>query len=250
MKGLTRPTRRRARKVVILAAVSVIGFAAPIWAPRLMAAMPKFHITDVKVSGTELLSPSEILAHLDLPETASVWDDFYPLEERLRLHEMIRSARILRQGFSGVLVEVVEHTPVALLATPDLRIVNGKGDLLPLNPSEVFFDLPIIGPSDVVPAQRIASAVDVLSRVNPSFLATVSEVEPADGGGLTFLMRPGGKVAQVVLPESNPARALERVSVALGQVPDRTVVTADARYYRQVVFTLEEVEKVGRGEED
>jgi len=143
---------------------------------------------------------------------------------------------------------VIEKRPVALIATPELRAVNGDGRVLPIEPSEAALSLPIISGitevnGDLVlddQVRELAGALDRLDRADADFVSIVSEVSIAPDGGYRFLMLPTADAASVLLPSQDPVAALRRVSLALGQIEDRRVVRADARYRRQVVLTRSE----------
>jgi cell division septal protein FtsQ len=180
-----------------------------------------------------------------LEPDASVWDRVEPLEERIRAHPMIREATVRREGLHGLSVVVIEKRPVAFIATPELRAVNGAGRVLPIEPAETALNLPLISgvtevEGDVVldeATRQLADVLDQLDRADADFVAIISEASMAPDGGYRFLMLPTADAASVFLPSLDPVSALNRVSLALGQIEDPRVDRADARYARQVVLT-------------
>ncbi len=243
-----RMTRRTRRRLIVILTAGMLGFAMPIWVPRLLATLPAFRVTEVHVVGTRYVPPDEIKALAGITSDASVWDDPEVWEGFVRAHPMVREATVRRHGFRSIEIVVVEKRPVALVATPELRPINGEGRLLPLEPFEVGLDLPII--SGVVETdgesvtdsgvRELASVLDRLDRANPEFVSIVSEVGYAPDGGYRFSMLPGAEAAIVLLPREDPVRALDRVSIALGQIDDQRVERADARFTGQVVLTRAE----------
>lgn len=238
-------TRRGKRRIFVIASAGILGLGVPHWMPRLLATLPAFHVERVKIVGTTHVAPDEINHLLDLGPDASVWDSVDPLEDRIRAHPMIRDAAVRRDGLNGLSVVVVEKRPVALVATPELRAVNGSGVVLPVEPFLAGLDLPVISgvttiEDDVVQdtaVRAMAGILDQLVRADPGFVSVVSEVGPAPGGGYGFTMLPAADADVVLLPTDEPVRALGRVSLALGRIEDARVARADARYRHQVVLT-------------
>ena len=241
-------TRRGRRKLLFALMAASIGLSVPIWVPRILATLPAFRISELRIVGTEHTAPDEIRELAAVAPDASVWDDPAAWEERVRAHPMVREATARRQGFHTLEIAVVERRPVALVATPELRPVSGDGYMLPLESSAAPLDLPIVrGPVETErgfvmdPAIReLIFALERMDRTRSDFMSLVSEVEPAAEGGYRFLLLPGAGADVVLLPRDQPLRALDRVSIALGQIEDRRVVRADARFRGQVVLTRAE----------
>lgn len=243
-----RVTRRTRRQLIVISTAAVMGIALPIWAPRLLSTLPAFHVREVTVVGTRHVPPDEIKRLAGITAEASVWDDPEVWEGLVRAHPMVRDATVRRHGFRSIEIVVVEKRPVALVATPELRAINGEGQLLPLEPFETGLDLPIIngvvetdGERVTDPAIReLAALLDRLYRASPEFVSIVSEASYAPDGGYRFSLLPGAEASVVLLPRKDPLRALDRVSIALGQIGDRRVQRADARFTGQVVLTRAE----------
>ncbi len=88
--------------------------------------------------------------------------------------------------------------------------------------------------------RSLAALLDRLERAHPDFVSLVSEVAEVPTGGYRFAMLPGAEAEVVLLPEEDPVGALDRVALALGQIEDRAVARADARFMGQVVLTRAE----------
>ena len=239
-----RITRRGRRRLLFALMAASIGLSVPIWVPHLLAALSAFQVAELHVTGTEHIPPDEIRALAVTPD-ASVWDDPATWEERIRAHPMVREATARRQGFNTLEIAIVERRPIALVATPELRPVSGDGYVLPLDPSSESLDLPIVrGPVETEggfvtdPGMReLIFALARMDRTRSDFMSLVSEVGAEAEGGYRFLLLPGAGADVVLLPGEEPLRALDRVSIALGQIEDRRVARADARFRGQVVLT-------------
>ncbi|WP_419856771.1 cell division protein FtsQ/DivIB [Candidatus Palauibacter irciniicola] len=239
-----RITRRGRRRLLLALMVAAIGLSVPIWVPRLLTTLPAFQVSELRVVGTDHVPPEEIRA-LALTPDATVWDDPAVWEARVRVHPMVREATVHRESFRTLEIAIVERRPVALVATPELRPVSGDGYVLPLEPSAAPLDLPIVrglaeteGGFVADPAMReLILALSRMDRTRSDFMSLVSEVGPAAEGGYRFLLLPGAGAEVVLLPRERPLRALDRVSIALGQIEDRRVARADARFRGQVVLT-------------
>ncbi len=238
-------TRRGRRRFTLAATVALLGLSTPVWVPRLLATLPAFRVEEVRVSGTRYSSEDEIVELAAVAPDASTLDDPEPWLARVRRHPLVREASIRRDGFRAMEITVLEKHPVALVATPRLRPVSGEGELLPLDPSVTGLDLPIVqGPvetdGEVVsdPGVRaMIAALERLERTHGDFVSLVSEVTRSEEGGYRFYMLPGAGADIVLLPREDQARAIERISVALGQMDDPAVARADARFSGQVVLT-------------
>ncbi|WP_419940928.1 cell division protein FtsQ/DivIB [Candidatus Palauibacter sp.] len=243
-----RMTRRGRRQLLVVLIAVATGFSVPIWVPRILATLPAFRIEEVRVVGTNHARPDEVRRLAAIAPDASVWDDPRPWESRVREHPLVREATARGSGFRALEISVVEERPVALVATPELRPASRDGRLLPLDPSSAGLDLPIIpGPvetdGDFVADPRMRELIATLERMDRTrrdFISLVSEVGPADEGGYRFLLLPGAGADVVLLPREDPLGALDRVSIALGQIEDRRIACADARFTGQVVMTRAE----------
>ena len=248
---LGRLTRRGRRKLFVILIAAACGFSVPVWVPRLLSTLPAFRFVEVRVSGTHLARPEEVRSYAGVEPEASVWDDPRPWEARVREHPLIRDATARRLDAGVLEITVVEERPVALVATPELRPLGGDGRLLPLDPSAQRLDLPIVGGPVAMEGDFVAGAdlralaalLEGMHRTRRDFISLVSEVRLAERGGYRFLLLPGAGADVVLLPREDALRALDRVSIALGQVEDGRVARADARFGAQVVLTRAEAAK-------
>ena len=106
---------------------------------------------------------------------------------------MVKTGRITRDLPDGLVVSLVERTPIALAPTPILEPVDAEGYLLPLDPATYRLDLPILFSQKKTPKgarlvseeiRRLAAEVDHLMAADTAFLQLVSSVEWTERGVL------------------------------------------------------------------
>lgn len=238
-------SRRTRRRVYVVALAALIGAGSPIWAPPLLQALPAFRVDRVEVVGTRYLAPDEVAARADVPPGASVWDEPDLWRQRVEEHPLVERARVRRSGFHSLEISVEEAEPVALAAAPGgLRPMAGDGRLLPLDPARHALDLPILlldaakeeagrlqGPS----ARTLVRVLSRLREEEPGFVGEISSLRVLEGGDVAVRMVESTHAGTVLLPADEPARALRRVELALGE-QEGPVATADARFRGRVVL--------------
>jgi cell division septal protein FtsQ len=132
--------------VLFLVALIIAGA----WGARTAArSMAFFRVRSVEIRGVRYLQPNEILARLKVDTLMSVWDDLDPLRERVRHHPQITDVTITRRMPGTLVVTVQENQPVALIQTRSgLLPYDSVGRQLPIDPSRVNLDLPIVATND------------------------------------------------------------------------------------------------------
>ncbi len=166
------PERLRRPGWKILGALFLVALIiAGAWGARTAArSMAFFRVRSVEIRGVRYLQPNEILARLKVDTLMSVWDDLDPLRERVRHHPQITDVTITRRMPGTLVVTVQENQPVALIQTRSgLLPYDSVGRQLPIDPSRVNLDLPIVATNDpallkLVGAIRYA-APNVFSRL-------------------------------------------------------------------------------------
>ena len=158
------------RSVAALSLAAGITVAAPWWGPRFLAGMAFFRVRAVEVDGARYTLPADVVDRLHVDTTASVWDDHRVLESRVRGLPQVRTVAIGRKLPGTLVVRVTERLPVALgparatngggaasgsegARVPDaglgLRAYDADGAMLPIDPTRVDVDLPIVTGRDV-----------------------------------------------------------------------------------------------------
>ena len=176
-------------KLALFGIAALLALTSPLWAPLLMRRMEFFRVRRVEIVGARYLSPSDILARLHVDTTASVWDPTPPLVARIAAHPEIQSVAIRRKLPGTLVVTVTERVPVALVPTSGgLRAYDDRGAQLPIDPSRVTVDVPVLAQRDL-PLLRLLGAmrtgmpalyrrVNAVRRTGPSDLLLELAGEP------------------------------------------------------------------------
>jgi cell division septal protein FtsQ len=241
-------TRRARRRLFVVGTAALIGGTLPLWVPHLLSRLPAFRVARVEVVGTRYVAPDEIVRLAAVDPHASVWDDTGPWELAVEAHPLVQDAHVRRRGLRTLEIRVTEDRPIALVATPALVPVNVEGRVLPLDPTEVALDLPVLGGTWNVDhgslteaePRRLAALLGELEAYDASFVEQVSEVTYRLDGSVEILMLPAARTASILLPADAPLRGLRRVELALGDASAKSVSVADARFAGQVVLRVEE----------
>lgn len=171
-----RVLRAITRITILLAVVS-----SPFWGRAVLRSMDFFRVRRVELQGVRYATPDEIVSRLGVDTLASVWDDVSPLEARVAEHPQVRSVRIRRKLPGTLVVVVTENPPVALVATPrGLVVTDADGDSLPVDPTTMDVDLPVLARKDLVLLRLLAET----QVEEPALFARVSEAGRTGRGEL------------------------------------------------------------------
>ena len=163
----------RALRLALLATVVVAALAAPWWGRAALSRLDFFRLRAVEVQGARYLSPTEFVAGLGLDTTQSVWMDLAPVERRIVAHPQVQAVRIERRLPGTLVVRVRENLPVALVpGRGGFRALDATGDTLPIDPSRVDVDAPILAARDTALLRLLAD----VRRVAPPLYDRISEV--------------------------------------------------------------------------
>lgn len=239
-------------RIAALAAGLALAGSSPWWGPPLLRQLPGFGAERVEVSGTRLLAPHEVLAASGIRMGESVWTDPAAWEAALRRHPVVADARVTRRLPSALHVRVTEKRPTALLSGGVLRPATAGGEILPVDPTRVPVDLPLLrapGAEDdgarVTDSATLALLAETarLAALDPALAARVSEVAPGRDGTTTLLL--SSPAAEVVLPAGAEADRLRLLRAALADVARRApadsargLARLDLRFADQVVVRL------------
>ncbi|HEV2180636.1 MAG TPA: FtsQ-type POTRA domain-containing protein [Gemmatimonadaceae bacterium] len=213
--------------------------ASPWWGPRLLSQLGYFHVRQVEIYGAVYAQPSRIISRMQVDTTMSIWMNLAPLERRVARDPQVRSVAIERKLPGTLVVRMVENAPVALVESSGttgkggsgnaVRVVDGTGHALPIDPSRTNIDLPVVESADPSVLKLLA---DVKAR-EPRLFAQISSVRHAS----RFAAGSGARASasdelDVVLP-SVMVRAL--VGVSAERLADVIPVEADlARRHARV----------------
>lgn len=247
--AFVRRPRTLMRAALAVGALALVVVAVRL-APGALTRIALFDVATVRVDGAQLVSDLEILEWAAIPDTASVWDDRSLWEAAVAAHPVVRDVRIRRDLPSTLIIEVEEREPVAFVATPLLEPVDLEGHILPVDPSRVRLDLPVVrllakaGDDALPPPHRLRPPVEAVARLrqNPAFHVRLSELREEPDGSATALWgsSPGLEV-RLRLPV-DPIRIEEGLEILEEELSIDTLATPiylDLRWDDQVV--------VGRG---
>jgi cell division protein FtsQ len=157
-----------------------------------------FRVKQVEVRGTRFARPSDIAARLRIDTTYSIWNSLDTLRERAEEHPQVREARIERRLPGTLVVIVDENLPIALVPSANgLRAYDENGRSLPIDPSRIAVDLPVVSRADTT----IFRLLGDLKAELPEVYARVSEV------------RRSGRDELVLQLLNVPVRAMADVSI-------------------------------------
>ena len=222
------------RGMIVLAICGLAVAASPLWGPRVLSKLAFFRVRAVEVEGAHYVAAGDVVAAMRVDTTVSVWDDVRPFAARLHALQEIGEATITRKLPGTLLVRVIEKAPVALIpATGDLRVYDGSGTALPIDPARIDIDLPIVNRPD----RRVLKLLDNVRSQIPGLFARISDVRRLSSGDLVVTMpdmvvRAPGNVDAGRLAEVLPVTAdLARRHVRAAEL--------DLRYRDQVVVRLQ-----------
>ena len=181
MKRLTEVLTRWGWRAPALVVGAFVLLTLPWWGVRVLSHVSYFRARRVEVYGTHFLQPRQVLDRLRIDTTTSIFTDLGVLERRLALDPQIHSARIERRLPGTLLVRIEETLPAALVPTANgLRAADGSGRILPLDPSHVPVDLPVLPARDTALLRLLAEvrsrAPALYEQINTAHRAASSEL--------------------------------------------------------------------------
>lgn len=175
-----RIVRRITRITFVLAVVS-----SPFWGRALLRSMDFFRVRRVEIEGVRYAAPDEIVSRLRVDTLASVWDDVSPLEARVAEHPQVRRVRIRRKLPGTLVVVVTENPPVALVSTTrGLVVTDADGDSLPVDPTSMDVDLPVLARKDSLLLRLLGET----QAEEPALFARVSEARRSGRRDVLFIL--------------------------------------------------------------
>ena len=206
-------TRGRLRTLpAAIAAAAFLVLLSPFWAPLFLRRMAFFRVRHVEVVGARYVQPRDILDRLKVDTLASVWDATGPLERRVAQHPLVRGVKVARKLPGTLVVRLMEHTPVALVATANgFRAYDARGMALPIDPTAADVDAPILASRDVALLKLLGAA----RLETPELYRRLSEVRRDGDGGRELLF----------VLDSLPVRAL--ADITLHRLADLQLVEQD-----------------------
>jgi cell division protein FtsQ len=199
-------------------AVLVVLASAPFWGQLILRRIAFFHVRRVEIVGARYLAPSDIIARLNVDTLASVWAPTDPLAARVEKYPGVAHANVRRKLPGTLVVEIVERVPVALVSAPGgLRAYDDRGTALPIDPTRVSVDAPVLMERDV-PLLRLLGSM----RANmPAMYARVSGARRPGRGEIALDLKPAGSASS----QTETVRAND--DLTLGRLADIEPVEQD-----------------------
>lgn len=189
MKRLLERLRALGWRGVGIAAAVILALAVPWWGPRLLSHLSYFQLRRVEIDGRRYVDPRELVARMRVDTTMSIWTDLAPIERRVASDPQVQSAWIGRKLPGTLVVHITENLPVAFVPGRDgLRTVDAGGKPLPIDPSRVSVDLPVVATADT-------GVLDLLAHLRdraPALYERISTVHRVSATEVAFSLSPAG----------------------------------------------------------
>lgn len=209
-------------------------FSVPWWGRSALSRLAFFRVRRVEIVGARYLPPSEIIERLAIDTTESVWAELPPLARRVERDPLVASATVERRLPGTLVVTIVEKVPVALVpARGGFRAYDRRGAALPLEPSRVGVDLPVLAARDTALLRLLGDLRDS----TPDLYSRLSEVRRIGKRELVLRL---AAVPVRAMADVRPHRLADIIPVERDLARRRArVVELDLRYREQVVARLE-----------
>ena len=171
--GASRPARwrRLARAVGVLVALALLA-TSPWWGRTVLSRMSFFHLRKVEIEGLRYLSPADVAARMKVDTSQSIWIDLGPVAARVRAHPQVADVRLRRRLPGTLVARVTEHLPVAMVPSrTGFSIVDARGVILPMDPTETAVNLPVVAQRDTVLLRLLAG----IRAANPALFDRISQ---------------------------------------------------------------------------
>jgi len=198
-------------RAALVAASALLLLLAGTFAPLLLRRIHAFDVARVEVVGAHYLAADEAVKASTITRASNVFDDPNPWLEALLRHPLVAQARIERRVPNTLVLHVTEAVPVAFARTPELRAIDARGRVLPIDAKADLVDLPVLAVDTRVSAQGLAA--DAETKVAAAFLGSVLRDEPGLLGWISEVDVQHGDVRLVLRSDAD-------VEVLVSPVPD------------------------------
>lgn len=174
---------RRWRRVALVSAGIAVVATVPWWGPRVLAELSFFRLRRVQVVGARYVAADSIVALLGVDTTRSIWDETDELAARVRKHPQVSDVEIGRRAPGTLVVTITERVPVAFVPTArGLEPLDAAGRVLPIDPSRVHVDLPVVARRDTAVLRLLGE----LRERSPQLYQRVSAARRAGRGEIVL----------------------------------------------------------------
>jgi len=228
-----RRPRRWRRVALVTAGIAVIA-TVPWWGPRILAEMSFFRLRRVQVVGARYVPADTIVALLGVDTTRSIWDETDELLARVRKHPQVSDVAISRRVPGTLVVTVTERMPVAFVPTArGLTPLDAAGRALPIDPSRVNVDLPVL-------ARRDTGVLRLLGELRERAPRIYERVSAARRVGRAEIILEMGDVAVRAMADVTAERFADILPVEADLARRQARVTElDLRYRDQVIARVQ-----------
>lgn len=218
-----------------IGAIALTSMAAS--APHMLRNVDAFNVHKVEVRGTHFMPAEMAIAASGITKTSNVFEDYSVWRAKLLAHPLVVDAQIERRLPNTIRLTIKETTPVAFVRTPDLTAVDARFRKLPIDPTAVDLDLPIVS----TPSKEVVGVLAALQQRDARLYSWISEASPARDHGVRLELRnPFG--AEIMAPASAPALHENEIEVVIADLAARGELTQikriDARFHDQIVVAL------------
>ena len=233
--------------IIVLVVLFVLavgaGLAAHNWKGDL-------RIARISIEGNKIVRETDILALAAIPKGARLYDvDIRSARLRVLQNPFVRHASVTREAPDGIIIYVVERSPVATLALDKMLAIDSEGVVLPSVMLTGVFDLPVLTgdlpaaectPGHRIQARAVQEALEILvtaREVSEDLHRLISEIH-IDGENDIVLYTSEAGVPVVFGRGSVPQKLLEldgfwKQIVAARSASD--LASVDLRFADQVV---------------
>lgn len=224
----------RRLKLGLAGIIALLVITIPLWAPLVMRRMDFFRVRRLEIIGTRYIPTTDIVARANVDTTRSVWDPMGPLADRVRTHPGVQHVDVSRKLPGTIVITVTEYQPIALVPGPQgFRVFDERGVALPIDPSRVDVDAPVLAAADPALLHLLAG----MKRSLAPLYSRVSELRRVGTHELLFQLddAPVRTMSTVTLEDLHQIEAVEE---DLRKRAAR-VVELDLRYKDQIIARLQ-----------
>jgi cell division protein FtsQ len=196
--------------------------------------MSFFRLRRVQVVGARYVRADSIVALLGVDTTRSIWDETDELATRVRQHPQVSDVDIGRRVPGTLVVTITERVPVAFVPTArGLEPLDAAGRVLPIDPSRVNVDLPVLARRDTAVLRLLGE----LRERSPQLYQRVSAARRAGRGEIVLEM---GAVNVRAMDDVSVERLADILPVEADLARRQArAVELDLRYRDQVIARVQ-----------
>lgn len=228
-----RRPRRWQRLALVIGGLALLA-TSPWWGPRVLAEMSFFRLRRVQVVGARYVHADTIVALLGVDTTRSIWDETGELAARVRTHPLVSDVDIARRVPGTLVVTVTERVPVAFVPSArGLEPLDAAGRVLPIDPSRVNVDLPVLARRDTAVLRLLGE----LREQAPQLYGRVSAARRAGRGEILLEL---GAVSVRAMDDVSVERLSDILPVEADLARRQArAIELDLRYRDQVIARVQ-----------